>query len=147
VERRAIIGREVPLRALEGALAAPPRVVLVCGEAGIGKTRLVTEVEAVAAGWLVLHGECVEFGGEELAYAPVVAALRDLPAAWLADWLDDLCAEARGALAAVLPREAWAAAGRDGCSSWCSTCWPAWTARSCSCSRTSTGPIARRPPC
>ncbi|WP_028063689.1 helix-turn-helix transcriptional regulator [Solirubrobacter soli] len=104
MEHRAIIGREVPLRTLDEALAAPPRVVLVSGEAGIGKTRLVAEVEATA-GWLVLHGECVEFGGEELAFAPVVAALRDLPADWLADWLDGLSSEARGALAAVLPRE------------------------------------------
>src|SRR4051812_50215535 len=100
-----MIGREVPLRTLDEALAAAPRVVLVCGEAGIGKTRLVAEVEAAAGGWLVLHGECVEFGGEELAYAPVVAALRDLPPDWLAEWLDGLSAEARGALAAVLPRE------------------------------------------
>src|SRR3954449_3411860 len=121
-----MIGREVPLRTLDEALAAAPRVVLVCGEAGIGKTRLVAEVEAAAGGWLVLHGECVEFGGEELAYAPVVAALRDLPAAWLNAWLDGLSApapralpadwlgawldglapEAGGALAAVLPHEA-----------------------------------------
>ena len=81
-------------------------VLLVSGEAGIGKTRLVAEVEAAAPSLARLHGECVEFGGEELAYAPVVAALRDLPAAWLAGWLDELSAEARGALAAVLPREA-----------------------------------------
>src|SRR4051794_1645396 len=101
-----MIGREVPLRTLDEALAAAPRVVLVCGEAGIGKTRLVAEVEAAAGGWLVLHGECVEFGGEELAYAPVVAALRDLPADWLSAWLDGLSPEARGALAAVLPHEA-----------------------------------------
>ena len=66
----------------------------------------MAEVEAAARDWLVLHGECVEFGGEELAYAPVVAALRDLPADWLDAYLDELSAEARGALAAVLPREA-----------------------------------------
>ena len=46
MEHRAIIGREVPLRTLDEALAAPPRVVLVSGEAGIGKTRLVAEAEA-----------------------------------------------------------------------------------------------------
>ena len=105
MEHRAIVGREVPLRALEAALAEPPRVVLVSGEAGIGKTRLVAEVEAAAADWLVLHGECIEFGGGELPFAPVVAALRDLPDEWLDDRLRELSPEARGALAAVLPRD------------------------------------------
>ena len=113
VSSRAVIGRDVPLRALGDALAAAvggsPSVALVAGEAGIGKTRLVQEVEAAASGFTVLHGECVEFGGEELAYAPVVAALRD--ADWAAEYLDGLPAEARGALAAVLPREASGAGG------------------------------------
>src|SRR4051794_41875901 len=100
-----MIGREVPLRTLDEALAAAPRVVLVCGEAGIGKTRLVAEVEAAAGGWLVLHGECVEFGGEELAYAPVVAALRDLPPDWLAEGLGGLPPGGRGGAAARVPGE------------------------------------------
>ena len=73
MEHRALIGREIPLRVLSDALAAPPAVVLLSGEAGIGKTRLVTEVEAASE--LVLHGECIEFGGEELAFAPVVAGI------------------------------------------------------------------------
>ncbi len=101
--RRALIGRAAPLKALGDALADPPAIVLLSGEAGIGKTRLVAEIEAGAG--LVLHGECIEFGGEELAYAPVVAALRDLPTQWLEAHLDGLSTEARGALAAVLPRE------------------------------------------
>ena len=105
MEHRAIVGRDVQLRALEGALADPPCVVLVSGEAGIGKTRLVAEVEAAAPGWLVLHGECMEFGGGELPFAPVVAALRDLPQPWLAERLEELSPEARGTLAAVLPHE------------------------------------------
>ena len=79
-------------------------MILLGGEAGIGKTRLVAEVEA--SDCLVLHGECIEFGGETLAYAPVLAALRDLPADWMSEQLAELGSEARGALAAVLPREA-----------------------------------------
>jgi DNA-binding CsgD family transcriptional regulator/tetratricopeptide (TPR) repeat protein len=106
---RDVIGREVPLRALgealESAAAGAASLALVSGEAGIGKTRLVAEIEAAAREFVVLHGECLEFGGGELAYAPVAAALRDLPAEWTADWLDGLPTEARGALAAVLPRE------------------------------------------
>ena len=64
VRDRPLIGRDAPLRELEDALAAPPAAVLLSGEAGIGKTRLVTEIESAAG--FVLHGECVEFGGEEL---------------------------------------------------------------------------------
>jgi predicted ATPase len=112
---RAVIGREVPLRALgealESAAAGRPSLALVSGEAGIGKTRLVAEIEAAADGFLVLHGECMEFGGEELAYAPIAAALRSLPADWTAAWLDELPAEARGVLAAVMPRESPGAGG------------------------------------
>ena len=111
VSSRAVVGREAPLRALREALDdavdGQPSLALVCGEAGIGKTRLVGEAEGAARdrGFLVLHGESVEFGGEELAYAPVVAALRALPAEWTAEYLDALAAEVRGVLAAVLPRE------------------------------------------
>jgi DNA-binding CsgD family transcriptional regulator len=112
---RSVIGREVPLRALgealESAAAGRPSLALVSGEAGIGKTRLVAEIEAAADGFLVLHGECLEFGGEELAYAPIAAALRGLPADWTAEWLDELPAEARGVLAAVMPRESPGAGG------------------------------------
>jgi tRNA A37 threonylcarbamoyladenosine biosynthesis protein TsaE len=53
--RRALIGRAAPLKALGDALADPPAIVLLSGEAGIGKTRLVAEIEAGAG--LVLHGE------------------------------------------------------------------------------------------
>ncbi len=49
VRDRPLIGRDVPLRELEDALAAPPAVVLLSGEAGIGKTRLVGEIEAARA--------------------------------------------------------------------------------------------------
>jgi DNA-binding SARP family transcriptional activator len=55
-----------------------PRHVLVTGEAGIGKTRLVSEVaaEAHALGTLVLAGRCDE--GLELPYQPFVEALEHL---------------------------------------------------------------------
>ena len=88
---RVVIGREEPLRALDDALAGAadgqPSVTLISGEAGVGKTRLVQEAEARADGFLVLHGESVEFGSEELAYAPVAAALRE--------WLDGRPLDAR----------------------------------------------------
>jgi DNA-binding CsgD family transcriptional regulator/Tfp pilus assembly protein PilF len=115
VSSRAVVGREVPLailrEALASAAAGSPSLALVSGEAGIGKTRLVVEIEGAARDFLLLHGECLELGGGELAYAPVTAALRNLPGEWTRDWLDELPAEARGALAAVLPREAPGAGG------------------------------------
>src|SRR5690349_4196478 len=79
-----VVGRGQPLAELDGALAGAlegtPSVSLVSGEAGVGKTRLALEAEARARalGFLVLHGESVEFGGDAIPYAPVVAALRDV---------------------------------------------------------------------
>jgi DNA-binding NarL/FixJ family response regulator len=114
-----MVGREEPLRALADALHAAdggrPQVVLVTGEAGIGKTRLVQEGERRARedGWLVLHGECIEFGGDAFAYAPVVAALRDVPPDRATDALEELDAESRDELAALLPRLAVERSGRS----------------------------------
>jgi len=83
---------------LDLAAQGRPRLALVAGEAGIGKTQLVGELETRARerGFIVLHGESIEFGGDELPYAPVVAALRDLPDDWAADALDAMPAEAAG---------------------------------------------------
>ncbi len=99
-----MVGRDVPLRQILDVLGAAPGVVLISGEAGIGKTRLVSEVEASAAGFTVLHGECVEFGGEELALGPVVAALRGepLPSASGRGQLFELLLERLGDAAPVL---------------------------------------------
>jgi hypothetical protein len=51
--------------AVERAAGDVPTSVLIGGEAGVGKTRLVGEVVAAAraAGVTVLHGGCVELGG------------------------------------------------------------------------------------
>ena len=95
VSSRSIIGRDAHLRTLDVALSAAlegsPRIALVMGEAGVGKTRLIDELEARARGlgFVILHGEAVEFGGDEFAYAPVVATLRALPASWVADEAPD----------------------------------------------------------
>jgi len=66
--------------ARDRAAAGTPTVVVVGGEAGVGKSRLVGELVAGsrAAGATVLAGGCVELGGEGLPFAPVVAALRML---------------------------------------------------------------------
>jgi DNA-binding CsgD family transcriptional regulator/tetratricopeptide (TPR) repeat protein len=78
------VGRIEELHALEAALKraadAEPAVVLVGGEAGIGKTRLIAELTARRAhgGTRVLYGGCVPVGDGGLPYAPIVEALRAL---------------------------------------------------------------------
>jgi DNA-binding NarL/FixJ family response regulator len=79
------VGRVEDLRLLHAARGraanSEPAVVLVGGEAGVGKTRLVAELTAscVADGTRVLCGGCVPVGDGTLPYAPIVAALRPLP--------------------------------------------------------------------
>jgi DNA-binding CsgD family transcriptional regulator/tetratricopeptide (TPR) repeat protein len=71
-----ILGEAV-VRATEGVAS----IVLIGGDAGIGKTRLVTETAdlARAQGALVLEGGCVELGDSGgLPFAPIVEALRRL---------------------------------------------------------------------
>jgi DNA-binding CsgD family transcriptional regulator/tetratricopeptide (TPR) repeat protein len=64
--------------AADRAAAGTPTAVLVGGEAGVGKTRLVGELVASArqAGATVLVGGCVELGGEGMPFAPLIEALR-----------------------------------------------------------------------
>jgi DNA-binding CsgD family transcriptional regulator/tetratricopeptide (TPR) repeat protein len=64
--------------AVDRAAAGTPTTVLVGGEAGVGKTRLVGELVASArrAGATVLVGGCVELGGEGMPFAPLIEALR-----------------------------------------------------------------------
>ncbi|WP_405144998.1 AAA family ATPase [Sphaerisporangium sp. NBC_01403] len=77
----ALIGRSGELRRLIGvldaAVAGQAGVAVVGGDAGIGKTRLVTELvsRARAQGFAVLIGQCAELG-DALPYLPLADALR-----------------------------------------------------------------------
>jgi predicted ATPase len=84
-ERSASIGDTAPLlvgRAQELALLSEhlagvgPPVLLLAGEPGIGKSRLLRHAaeQAPAAGWQVLVGGCQRRGGQE-PYAPLLQAL------------------------------------------------------------------------
>jgi DNA-binding CsgD family transcriptional regulator len=106
VSSQTIIGRDAQLSLLADVLTAAaggdPQMAVLVGEAGVGKTRLVGELEAnaLSRGFLVLHGECVEFGGDTFPYAPLVAALRTVPG----ERVEALAAGEHDALAALLPR-------------------------------------------
>src|SRR5919202_960223 len=79
-----LVGRTEELVLLEEALAdaeaGRPALAFVCGDSGVGKTRLVSELadRARERGARVLSGDCVELGDGELPYAPIVGALRPL---------------------------------------------------------------------
>jgi predicted ATPase len=78
------VGRAKELAVFERLIARAAggggAALMVGGEAGIGKSRLVAELEARAgkSGALVLVGDCVEVAEGQLAFAPVVAALRSV---------------------------------------------------------------------
>jgi DNA-binding CsgD family transcriptional regulator len=67
--------------ALEQAASGRPWVTVVAGEAGIGKTRLVRALEELARERhaVVLRGDCLRLEGGELPFAPLAAALREVP--------------------------------------------------------------------
>ena len=80
-----LIGRETELQALAAAwheaAAGRPSTVLVGGEAGIGKSRLVAQLvgQARDTGGMVLEGASISLGSDEgLPLAPIADALRSL---------------------------------------------------------------------
>src|SRR3954471_744337 len=95
----------VELRAaLSEAVGGRPSLAFVAGESGVGKTRLLSELErsARADGIRVIGGDCVELGEGELPYAPIVRALPPLaPPGHPA--FKQLSDAARCALAQILP--------------------------------------------
>ncbi|PDV99055.1 ATP-binding protein [Candidatus Chloroploca asiatica] len=91
-----LVGRKGAVATLQSAWQQTgrdtPRLVLLTGEAGIGKTRLAEELAEWVArqGLAVAMAHCYATTGE-LAYAPVVAWLRALPLRPLADpWVREL---------------------------------------------------------
>ena len=80
VQAEPLVGREAETEllaaSLEAASQGQPRFVLVAGEAGIGKTRLLNEATklAEALGLRVLTGTAIE-GGAAMPYLPLLAPL------------------------------------------------------------------------
>jgi predicted ATPase len=75
----AFVGREGELSRLLAALRGSVRLVLVVGDAGVGKTRFAAEgmAQAAAAGVVVVRGECLPLA-EALPLLPVAAAVGEL---------------------------------------------------------------------
>ena len=104
-----LVGRVEELARLEAALerarVGESAAVLVAGEAGVGKTRLVQDFTTHAAGTgaVVLVGGCVALTEADLPYAPLVQALRTLLRRAAQATVGALLEEARGELARLLP--------------------------------------------
>ncbi|WP_399889361.1 AAA family ATPase [Streptomyces sp. BBFR51] len=86
------------------ATGGEPQALLLGGEAGVGKTRLVEEFAAAAArrGAVVALGGCVEIGADGLPFAPFSTALRALRRLLPAE-LADAAAGQEEELARLLP--------------------------------------------
>ena len=89
-----LVGREAEWAELQAAwrrVAGGPRFVLLLGEAGIGKTRLVEELLHWADRQNIDHAYARCYAAEgDLAYAPVAALLRarplpDLDGLWVSE--------------------------------------------------------------
>jgi DNA-binding CsgD family transcriptional regulator len=99
-----LVGRAAELDALRSAALATrdrqSRIVLIGGDAGIGKTRLVSEFCARARddGMLAAVGGCVQLGDVAIAYAPLVEALREVSRQLGADAFAELVGPGRAEL-------------------------------------------------
>ena len=114
-----MVGRHTELAALleayDDGVGAVPRTVVVRGEAGVGKTRLVQEFLALVTGDplgarpddapVIAFGQCVDLGPIGAAFGPVRRVLRDLHAAVGTDALREAAgsAAAIASLAALVP--------------------------------------------
>jgi len=82
VSGQRLVGRDGELRRLldlldDAAEGRRPAHALISGDAGVGKTRLVSELAGRAAGrgFTVLSGRCAELG-DSIPYLPLADALR-----------------------------------------------------------------------
>ncbi|MEY9952933.1 AAA family ATPase [Leifsonia sp. EB34] len=104
-----MIGRESDLEALRDELGAVRRegglrAVVIGGEAGIGKSRLLAEFLAEAEdSATVLLGRCVDLGNEGAPYAPFAAILRRLIELRGLDAVLEAAGHGAGVLPVLLP--------------------------------------------
>src|SRR6185503_18077424 len=103
------VGRAVELTAIAAGLDAArdgdASTLLLAGEAGVGKSRLVEEAMRLAGerGMRVLRGACVNIGAAGVPYGPIVEALRELHRELSDEELDALVGHSGADLARLLP--------------------------------------------
>jgi DNA-binding CsgD family transcriptional regulator/tetratricopeptide (TPR) repeat protein len=91
--------------ALERARSGSPAVVVVGGEAGVGKSRLLGELrrQARELDVLTLAGGCLDVGEGVVPFAPIVEALRPVAALLEPAELEQVLGGARAELARLVP--------------------------------------------
>jgi len=103
------IGRTEQLAQITQALDKAPggesSILLVGGEAGVGKSRLVSEGLHIAQdrGMVTMIGGCLDVGGSGVPFAPIREALRSLVAGAEPDQLDAILGPGATDLRALLP--------------------------------------------
>lgn len=109
VSSSSFVGRRAELAALEETWKAGVNderagVVLIAGEAGVGKSRLVAELGSrLTDPSLVLVGQCFNLADRALPFGPIVQVLRTLHRTLDHATLDAIVGPAREELAALLP--------------------------------------------
>jgi DNA-binding CsgD family transcriptional regulator len=104
-----LVGRAAELGQLQAAFRladdGQSSAVLIAGEAGVGKTRLVASFAAAAEadGASVLLGGCLDLGEGAVPYAPIVEALRGLIRRTDPDELEAVIGHGRSELARLMP--------------------------------------------
>ncbi|NVN00288.1 LuxR family transcriptional regulator [Arthrobacter sp. SDTb3-6] len=111
-----LIGRGEELRSLAEsyglAVQSKPQAVVVAGEAGLGKTRLLREfLHGLPESTRILSGQCVDLGPLAAPYAPITSILRGLAGETGLAQLMELAGPGRDALALLLPEAGTAGPG------------------------------------
>ena len=107
IGRVPLVGRQADLEALRDEIAAvgsQGRAVVVSGDAGMGKTRLLRDfTESLDDGVIVLHGASVDSGSGPAPLTAITDLLRDLVDALGADAVRQAAGPAADALGVLVP--------------------------------------------
>lgn len=103
-----MVGRTADLGVLrevyDHVVLGDPAGVVVSGEAGIGKTRLISEwIDSVPRDTLVITAQCVNLGDFAVPYSPIIGLLRRLVDVLGADRVLSAAGPGRDALISLVP--------------------------------------------
>ena len=141
-----LVGRDSELQVLLGSALGtdPARMVLLSGDAGVGKTRLLSEAvdRLTRDGWRALVGHCLDFGETSIPYLPFAEMIGQVGDAAPGSSSASSIPPWRGCATAPLPttRPRVSTGPRSSRRCWPSSRTSSPAAPSCSSSRTPTGP-------